>query len=51
MLRKTARNDYVNCKQGAYETIVTYQERFNNVLRAYLNQENPEIEPVDVAMD
>jgi hypothetical protein len=51
VMRKAARNEYMNCKQGAYETIVTYRERFDNVLRAYVDQENPDIEPVDVAMD
>lgn len=39
----------MNCKQGAYKTIITYQEQFDNVLRGYLD--NPDIEPVDVAMD
>jgi hypothetical protein len=32
VLQQTARNEYVNCKQGAYETIVTYRERFDNAL-------------------
>ncbi len=32
VLRKTAQNDYVNRKQGAYKTIVMYRERFDNAL-------------------
>jgi hypothetical protein len=51
VMRKTARNDYMNCKQGAYETIVTYRECFDIALQAYQDQENPKIELVDVAMD
>ncbi len=52
VLRKTARNNYTNCKQGAYETIVTYRERFDDALRAYLDQyEDLAIDPVDIAMD
>jgi hypothetical protein len=51
VLRKMARSEYVNCKQGAHETIVTYLERFDHALRAYLDQENLDIKPVDVTMD
>ncbi len=50
--RKMACNDYANCKQGAYETIVTYREHFDDALRAYRHQyEDLAIDPVDIAMD
>jgi hypothetical protein len=38
-------------KQGPYESIIAYRERFDEVLKAYQDQENPEIEDVDIAMD
>ncbi len=38
-------------RQGPYESIILYKERFNNVLKAYVNQGNPKMGDEDVAMD
>jgi hypothetical protein len=51
VVKRNARKDYANMKQGPYESIIAYRERFDEVLKAYQDQENPEIEDVDIAMD
>jgi hypothetical protein len=38
-------------KQGAYESIISYKERFDVALQAYIDQENPQLEDQDIAMD
>jgi hypothetical protein len=38
-------------QQGPYESIITYKERFDVALRAYVEQENAELLEPDVAMD
>ncbi len=51
VLKKSACKEYTNIKQGPYESIVAYRERFDDVLWAYQEQENPEFEDVDIVMD
>jgi hypothetical protein len=46
-----ARTTYQQMRQGAYENIITYKERFNNALKAYIDQKNPALEDKDVMMD
>ena len=42
---------YYGMRQGAYESIITYKEHFNNAKKAYDDQKNPELVDKDVAMD
>jgi len=42
---------YYGMRQGAYESIITYKERFDNAKKAYEDQKNPELVDKDVAMD
>ena len=36
----SARATYQQMRQGAYESIIVYKERFNNALKAYADQGN-----------
>jgi hypothetical protein len=38
-------------RQGPYESIIKYSERFNNALKAYIDQKNPKMGDIDIAMD
>ncbi len=49
--KMAARTTYQQMRQGAYENIITYKERFNNALKAYIDQKNPALDDKDVAMD
>jgi hypothetical protein len=49
--KMAARTTYQQMKQGAYERIITYKERFNNALKAYTDEGNPGMNDADVAMD
>ncbi len=49
--KMAARSMYQQMRQGGYENIITYKERFNNALNAQINQGNPVIDDKDVAMD
>jgi len=49
--RLAARSTYYGMRQGAYESIITYKERFDNAKKAYEDQDHPELEDKDVAMD
>jgi hypothetical protein len=51
VVKMTARKEYQLMHQGAYESIITYKEQFDTVLKAYQDQENPELDEVDVAID
>ena len=51
VVKLAARNEYKNIRQGTYESIVTYKERFRAALKAYEDQKNPDIDDKDVAMD
>jgi hypothetical protein len=51
VIKRNARKAYNNMKQGPYESIIAYRERFDEVLKAYQDQENPEIEHGNIAMD
>lgn len=38
-------------RQGPFESIITYKERFTIALKAYKDQGNPEMDEKDIAMD
>ena len=38
-------------RQGAFENIITYKERFNAALKGYNDQGNPEMSEKDIATD
>ena len=46
-----ARSTYATMRQGPYESIITYKERFTVALKAYDDQGNPKLEDRDIAMD
>ena len=47
----SARATYQQMRQGGYESIIAYKERFNNALKAYTDQGNPVMKSEDIAMD
>ncbi len=49
--KMSARTTYQQMRQGPYESIILYKERFNNALKAYMDQGNPKMGDVDIAMD
>ena len=51
VVRAEARKRYKDAKQGAYESIVTYKERFDHLLEAYKDMNNAEMNEEDIAMD
>jgi len=51
IVKLSARQMYRNVRQGAYESIISYKERFDNALAVYNEQQNAELEDKDVAMD
>ena len=46
-----ARTSYKSTRQGTYESIITYKERFDAALKAYKDQKNLDMDDKDVAMD
>ena len=51
VVKKAARDNYASMRQGQYETIITYKERFDAAVEAYNDMENPEMSDRDIAMD
>ncbi len=51
VVKKSAREEYMSCKQGSYESIVDYKHHFDSKLDAYTASGNPKIPDEDVAMD
>ena len=51
VLKAESRRAYQTCAQSTYESIVTFKERFDDLLANYLEYENPEMLEEDVAMD
>jgi hypothetical protein len=47
----TIRANYQMIRQGGYETIIAYKERFNFALKSYEDQGNKKLDPEDIAMD
>ncbi len=50
-IKAAARYNYTNCKQGPYESIISYKERFDYALEAYNKNGNPPMSDEDIAMD
>jgi hypothetical protein len=50
-VKKAARDTYNATAQGAYETIISYKQRFDAAWEAYRDMENPEMDETDVALD
>ena len=51
VVKLTARTQLASCRQGAYESIVTFKQRYNNALKSYHDQKNPRMSDEDIAMD
>jgi hypothetical protein len=51
IVKLSARQMYRNVRQGGYESITTYKERFDNALAIYQEQQNVQLEDEDIAMN
>ena len=51
IVKLSARTQYQNVKQGAYESIIAYKERFTAALQAYEEIGNPKLPDSSIAMD
>jgi hypothetical protein len=51
VLKAESRRAYQSCAQSAYESIVKFKERFDDLLASYVEHDNPEMDEDDVAMD
>jgi hypothetical protein len=51
IVKLEARNQLQNMRQGAFESIISYKQRYNNALKAYHDQGNPIKDGADQAMD
>jgi hypothetical protein len=50
-MKMAARTTYQQMRQGMYENIITYKDRFNNAFKTYIDQKNPALDDKDVTMD
>ena len=50
-IKASSRYNYANCGQSAYESIISYKERFDYALEAYDANGNPKMSDEDIAMD
>ena len=48
VVKRAARKDYQSCRQGGYESIITYRERFDATTKAYTDQGNPPMKEADI---
>jgi hypothetical protein len=51
IVKLAARTQLAMTRQGAFESIVAFKQRYTNALKAYKDQKNPELSKVDEAMD
>jgi hypothetical protein len=51
VVKLAARSQLAACKQGGYESIVAFKQRYTNALKAYQDQKNPVMSDPDIAMD
>jgi hypothetical protein len=51
IVKLLARQMYRSMRQGSFESITAYKERFDSVLAIYQVQQNMQLEAVDIAMD
>jgi hypothetical protein len=51
VLKRAARKEYQACRQGGYESLITYRERFDAAAKSYKDQKNADMSDLDIAMD
>jgi len=51
VLKRAARKEYQACKQGGYESLITFRERFAAAAKSYKDQNNAVMTDLDIAMD
>jgi hypothetical protein len=51
IVKLSARQLYRSMRQGSFESIISYKERFNSALAAYKDQENSNMQDEDIALD
>jgi hypothetical protein len=51
VVKLAGRTQLAMTRQGAFESIVAFKQRYTNALKAYKDQKNPELSKVDEAMD
>jgi hypothetical protein len=51
VIKRSARKQYQSIRQGGYESLISYRERFDAALNAYKEQENPDMEDTDIALN
>jgi hypothetical protein len=51
VVKRSARKEYLQTRQGGYESLISYRERFDAALKAYADQLNLKMDEADIAMD
>ncbi len=51
VLKRAARKEYQMLRQGGYESLIVYREKFEAALKTYKDQGNAVLDPKDSAMD
>ncbi len=51
VVKRSARKEYLQTRQEGYESLISYCERFDAALKAYVDQLNPKMDDPDIAMD
>jgi aminopeptidase N len=51
VMKLVARTQLVSTRQGAFESIISFTQLYNNALKAYNDQKNPTMKPKDIAME
>jgi hypothetical protein len=51
VMKLAARTQLAATRQGMFESIISFKQRYNNVLKAYNDQKNLVMKPEDIAMD
>ena len=50
VIKQAAWDGYSKCRQGAFESLITYRENFDAAFKAYIDQRNAVLETKDTAM-
>ena len=50
-MKLATRTQLAATRQGAFESIISFKQHYNNALKAYNDQKNPVMKPEDIAMD
>jgi hypothetical protein len=50
VVKLAVRTQSAACRQGAYESIITFKQRYNNALKSFHDQKNPKMSDKDIAM-